>query len=351
MDILRVVVILASLSIGNRASHMEGQIRYKAIELPSIPGQPQTHVAAINNIGQIVGYSFPPDPQSKGPYETTGIYWHGDQTVYLRNGILVFDINNNWQIIGQRWSPPLSVVYGSIKPDGLVKLKLVPNNNSNLFLGMINDHSQMAGFYTAKVAIPCICQNGKRRVLPMPHGWNSGSAVAINEHGDAVGWAQNPHLEGEGFKESLLWQDGQVRVLGVLPGYQASTPAAISDSGEIVGSSWNVDNIGDALMTPYIWRNGQMSPLASRLDSKRISSKPSSINDAGLIVGTAQLSPRNSHACLWEHGVMMDLNDMAVLPSGVVLWSAVGINNIGQIVCDGRVDGQWRAFLLTPVHD
>jgi hypothetical protein len=54
------------------------------------------------------------------------------------------------------------------------------------------------------------------------------------------------------------------------------------------------------------------------------------------------------HAFLYSGGTMTDLN--ALVPAGVIVTNATGINAAGQIVGDGRIDGSanTRALLLTP---
>jgi hypothetical protein len=46
---------------------------------------------------------------------------------------------------------------------------------------------------------------------------------------------------------------------------------------------------------------------------------------------------------------MVDLNDLIDPALGWELLQALGINDLGQIVGHGRINGQTHAFLLTPV--
>ena len=50
---------------------------------------------------------------------------------------------------------------------------------------------------------------------------------------------------------------------------------------------------------------------------------------------------------LYEKGVLIDLNSLIPASSGWVLTEARGINESGQIVGTGVLNGQERAFLLT----
>jgi hypothetical protein len=49
---------------------------------------------------------------------------------------------------------------------------------------------------------------------------------------------------------------------------------------------------------------------------------------------------------LWSNGVQTNLNSLLAPNSGWVLTSAVGINDAGQIVGNGLLNGQEQAFLL-----
>jgi len=46
---------------------------------------------------------------------------------------------------------------------------------------------------------------------------------------------------------------------------------------------------------------------------------------------------------------MIDLNDLVDADPGFILATAYGINDLGQIVGYGEIDGYRHAFLLTPI--
>jgi probable HAF family extracellular repeat protein len=72
------------------------------------------------------------------------------------------------------------------------------------------------------------------------------------------------------------------------------------------------------------------------------------INNAGQVVGYAELADGSLHAFLWSGGSMRDLNSLIPANSGWVLEDATGVNDAGQICGDGTHKGKTRAFLLTP---
>jgi probable HAF family extracellular repeat protein len=73
------------------------------------------------------------------------------------------------------------------------------------------------------------------------------------------------------------------------------------------------------------------------------------INDSGQVVGFSTItSTGETHAFLYLDGEMHDLNDLIPADSGWELDDAYAINNSGQIVGSGRLNGEARAFLATP---
>jgi probable HAF family extracellular repeat protein len=79
-----------------------------------------------------------------------------------------------------------------------------------------------------------------------------------------------------------------------------------------------------------------------------------SINNKGQIVGWSAASLTDilpSHALLWEHGEMINLQTRISARSGGTLLAASGINDRGQIDGIGLHNGEYRNFLLTPIED
>ena len=73
------------------------------------------------------------------------------------------------------------------------------------------------------------------------------------------------------------------------------------------------------------------------------------LNDNGDIVGRSFNADEEERAMLWTEDLgMIDLNTRIAPESGWVLTEAWDINNAGQIVGEGLLDGEQRAFRLTP---
>lgn len=68
-----------------------------------------------------------------------------------------------------------------------------------------------------------------------------------------------------------------------------------------------------------------------------------SLNNNNIAVGT-----RAGRAILWENGQRLDINSMIPVNSGWVLNAATGINDKGQVVGFGTLNGAPTGFILTP---
>ncbi len=79
------------------------------------------------------------------------------------------------------------------------------------------------------------------------------------------------------------------------------------------------------------------------------SSSAQHINNEGQIVGSSLTSgDAASHAFLYQGGTMIDLNTLIPADSGWVLQGASWINDLGQIVGGGTLNGVSAAFRLDP---
>jgi probable HAF family extracellular repeat protein len=81
------------------------------------------------------------------------------------------------------------------------------------------------------------------------------------------------------------------------------------------------------------------------------SSYADGINNVGQVVGYAFFSNTDTHAFVWSPSTgMLDLNNLIPANSGWLLQGAGAINDQGQIVGWGLLNGngQTEAFLLTP---
>src|SRR6266699_3863168 len=195
-------------------------------------------------------------------------------------------------------------------------------------------------------------------LVPFPGGnhaflWSSGSGMqnlgTLAGASDCVASGINDSSQVVGtcffssFRHAFLWSPGSgMQDLGILPGASDCQAFGISDNGQVVGFCL-ISNFP----RPFLWSSGSgmqnLGPLPSGNDV--LVSEPAGINNSGQVVGGV-------HAALWSSGSgTLDLNTLpAVSSAGWSLGTANAINNAGQIVGSGTINGQLHAYLLTPVN-
>ncbi len=259
----------------------------------------------------------------------------------------------------------------------------------------INDYFQVALYYNNKAYI--YYTNTQPKPLGTLGGWMS-APLAINNSATVVGQSTTP----DGQYHPFVYSGGQISDLGTLGGpIPARTATAINNPGAIVGSCVNAGGFNRAFRVV----NGQVADIDPR--TTIYDSQALGINDAGDAVGSSNKAllcvPRfgncrgsvtnavifkstgaitsigtlggpvaiglginasgdivgesqtanngGTHAFLYTHGVMHDLNSIDLLNgAGWTLITAGAINTNGQIVALAlNPTGQAETVILTPV--
>jgi len=181
--------------------------------------------------------------------------------------------------------------------------------------------------------------------LPTLEGGICSYAWAINDAGKVVGGS---YTKDEGPLHAYLYDSfaDTLTDLGTPPGCSESCAWDINNTGQIVG--WSSTSSAEPRAFIYDSVNGFTDLGVLGYDT----SWAYAINDMGQVVGFSQ-SPRTAlfEAFIWQDGQMTNLNDLIPANSGWVLREARDINNIGQIVGQGKIDGESRAFLLDPIPE
>jgi probable HAF family extracellular repeat protein len=174
---------------------------------------------------------------------------------------------------------------------------------------------------------------------PNSHG------ISINDNGVIVGWSQIDFEVGAfGIPDlhPVMWVNGVPARLPDLGG-SVSLATSVNNEGNAVGQSFLAD---DSAFYAVMWQKGELSNLGAIGDD--VLSSASSINNRGDVVGLSVTTSFASRAFRWQKGAMIDLNTLIPANSGWVLLGAAHINDAGQIVGSGLLNGNLHAFLLTP---
>jgi probable HAF family extracellular repeat protein len=192
--------------------------------------------------------------------------------------------------------------------------------------------------------------------LPPLHGDPDGAATAINEKGQIVGISGTCDVAVGAYsaKHAVMWENGGVISLPTLGGAGWNTPIAINNEGEIAGFSDLPGDMSGGVLTPnfhaVLWTKDHVIHDLGTLPGDNLS-EATGINDKGQIVG---VSFPSSHAFIWQHGVMTDLNTLIPPDSPLALISTGDIDDRGEItgqacvVSHGACTSETPAFLAIP---
>jgi probable HAF family extracellular repeat protein len=296
---------------------------YTIKDLGTLPGQTSSVATAINNQGQVVGISYnssdgnfasgltgvetPPRFHSTGPGAQSFLFSGGQITQISPIGGLAMSINDSSQVVG---GPNASInnsgqyvagAYSGIDSGDFQISSHVTSGTTTTALPAlfdpyaINNSGQIAGSLTINAhggsdTHPAIYQNGQLTDLFSKIGsgqYYGSAAIAINQKGDMLINVSPP----DNSLHSYLYNAsaGKATELSALPGGSGMIAAALNNSDQAVGKG-------------SLYSNGVVKALASLISS-----------------GTG-----------WSN-----LN-------------ATGINDAGQIVGQGLIDGQEHAFEMSP---
>ena len=297
---------------------------------------------SVNNYGEVVGHSA----TSNGEIHAF---------LYLRDGTLVdintlggtyssaFLITNSGLLLGVsqtvkgQYRPFLSVLTNSLFDLGehyrfssalgandegqVVGCKVVSNEHGT--------HHKRAFLYTSRGIVDLGTFGGKQ-----------GDATAINNSGEVVGHLYTAYHDG--YRRAVLYSSGKITELGTLGG-KDSIGVAINDAGQVIG--YAALRGGD--QRAFIYTKGRMRSLGTL--SGGTQSFAYGINNQGHVVGSSDAKDSGLRAVIYRDGAMYDLNESIPRSSGWLLTEARSINEKGQIVGYGSINGEQHAFLLTPV--
>jgi probable HAF family extracellular repeat protein len=258
----------------------------------------------INNAGQVAGYSYTGSGEQAFLWsESTGMRELG--TLNLSNQSQAFGLNDAGQVVGDLF-------------------QLFSGSENRAFLWSESTGVQNLGTLGGNIR---------------------SAAFDINNAGQVVGFANTVDEQTRAF----LWTESTgIRNLGSLGGY--SFARAINDVGQVAGSS----DTGSTPTRAFLWSEITGMQNLGTLGNENSYSFAFDINNVSQVVGYSVFNLSSAgaeqHAFLWENGVMSDLNNLIPADSGFTLFEAQGINDAGQIVGAGSINGEVHAVLLSPIR-
>jgi hypothetical protein len=262
----------------------------------------------------------------------------------------------------------------------MIALPTLDNNHGNNGVAAaVNDFGEVAGaaenttpgcptqnpaaflnqYYQYK---PVLWRNHTIEELATVGGDPVGTAVAINNHGEAAGMTGTcgAFSLSLGYYLSplhaVLWEkDGTPTDLGSLGGNEKSLMGTgakdLNSRGHVVGFSSLADNL---TVNAFLWtrESGKMkalAPLKGNANSVAIA-----LNDRDEVVGSSINSTFTAlTATVWKHGVPADLNTLIPANSSLYLLFGCSINSHGQILglATNLAGTVYHAYELIPVGE
>jgi probable HAF family extracellular repeat protein len=329
---------------------------YAVTDLGSLPVSGGTRLVEardVNNSGQVAGLSNVTAAGSVSTYKHAFLYTGG---VMRDLGTLGGAVSSAASVSGQGHvvgSSHTSVGYehAFLYSGGkMVDLGTLPGHYDSYATG-VNDSGYVVG-YSAQSS------SNERAFLrttgalvnlgTLPNG-NRSRATAVNNLGHVVGYSQTTNYAEHAF----LYSNGTMKDLGTVGGNAGgnSHARAINDAGQIAG--WSTVGTNLSVLHAFLYSAGKLEDLGA-LPGYPFS-YANGLNGSGHVVGFVaadeeRFAGEKKRAFLYRNGRMLDLNETLQPGSAWVLLEATAINDNGAIAGIGKVNGEIRSFLLTPLR-
>lgn len=307
--------------------------RYEITDLGALLGVDYSFASSINSKGLVTGNAdgqlFVYDPSA-------GVKVLGD-------GLNASAINASGAIAGDNSSR------GFVYSNGEMQWMTSLPGGRLTFATAINDEGLVAGAATdstGRFHAVLRGSDGKTQDLGVLAGKTDSALYAINNHGVAAGtgysaWGENPNMPNRAFRTTA----SGLQALPLLAGGTSSSASAINDLGDILGYGDNASG----QVVGIVWRDGVAFELPSM--DPAVTTTALDINNLGQAVGQAWVRSDWLRGVLFEEGKISYIDDLvgAEYLNGWSFDAAVGINDRGQIVGAGLLNGDVHAYVLTPV--
>ncbi len=233
-------------------------------------------------------------------------------------------------------------------------LPTVGGNNGQA--SAINNRGEAVGFAETAYAdptcppspaeLPVLWEKGQAHALPLVGSDPDGFANGINDRGEAVGYSGNCFFA----THAVVWKNNTVFVLQDLGGTKSNFAFAINNLGQSVGKVRSADG---STYVAALWQPDGALTVLGVLPGDH-AAFATGVNDRGQVVGNTVDSGNDwSHGFIWQDGVMTDLNTLIPEDSNLFIISASNVNERGQIsgmatVQTGPHAGDIHSYLLIP---
>ena len=384
-----VLVALFGVDLRTAETQTTATSYYKVEDLGTLGGS-RSWASAINDSGEVVGYSYLAGDQNKHAFlykdakmtdlgtlggtssEAKGINKSGQVVGWSDNSsgerhAFLYDSTNGMKDLndsipaGSGWSIEEATAinnYGKIAANGWPDSMGSP----------CSPYAETWDFHTALVLRPATTAGTTATYEVQNLGTLGGDysyATGLNDSGQVVGRSS---LSGCGEQPFLYDESADPKMQG-LPGWEAY---GINNSGKVVGYTWyfteyDMDCTNNDCHRAFIYDSAtkQMQVLGTLGTGDTygtIGSEAYGINDSEKVVGLSGIGDGFHH---WVSGSgpaygfiydstngMKDLNTLIPADSGWTIHEARAINNNGQIAATGYKDGVGQhALLLSPTSD
>jgi probable HAF family extracellular repeat protein len=214
-------------------------------------------------------------------------------------------------------------------------------------LDAVNNVGQAVGWadsdYADVEGMAYLYDNGSWTELGTLAGYDFSRAFDINDAGQVVGRAYVRWRPP--YSRAWIWESGTLTQLPMGNHYETSA-YAISNSGEFIVGSANGDNPGRSQAA--VWTGGAITRLG-HISGSSTSSSAVDVNDSGLAVGSLRTTVyifTSGTAAMWN--VRTGAQTLLPEPSGWNSTYGLGVNEHGQIVGEmiGTPDPGYDAFIF-----
>ncbi|MBA8887417.1 putative HAF family extracellular repeat protein [Dokdonella fugitiva] len=280
-------------NFANQAFLFDGQ---QAITLPRPAGRDEATAAAINDLGQIVGYA---STITEDGAQTTALLWDaahpgdyvviGDDQAYKLNPA---DINNNGVVVGLASQEGAFRAFSWSAGGGLVDDGVPAHGpDTQAYWSAINDAGTIVGGWNPIFAVSHATTGtfGTAGIDAIAAGVDDVASMAhgIDEAGTAVG---EMDVAGDGHAVPVVFQGGVATAIpGALLGLPNGAAYGINADGTIVGRA---QDFATLTFKAFVYAGGVAYDLLEQCDGDAgfpYLLKAAAINDHGVVVGLGRV--------------------------------------------------------------